>query len=62
MQRALFLAGFDPGPIDGKAGPQTRRAAEKFCKRAGIAFTDYGDPVFLNALSNRLAKQLPFFA
>jgi len=30
IQRALKVTGFDPGPIDGKAGPATRRAINDF--------------------------------
>ncbi|HEV2803377.1 MAG TPA: peptidoglycan-binding domain-containing protein [Chthoniobacterales bacterium] len=61
IQRALYLAGFEPGAIDGQKGSRTKKAAEGL-QKAGIAFKGYDDPAFLNALSLRLANKFPFFA
>lgn len=36
VQQALRRAGFDPGPLDGIAGPLTRRAIRAFQRRAGL--------------------------
>ncbi len=62
IQHALFLAGLDPGPADGKDGPQTRKAAQKFCDKAGIKFAGYNDPKFVNALATRLGNSYHYFA
>lgn len=37
IQRALKLAGFNPGPIDGKLGPRTRGAIKDFQTAKGLA-------------------------
>jgi hypothetical protein len=62
IQHALFLAGFDPGPADGKDGPQTSKAAKKFCDQAGIKFAGLGDPKFINALAIRLGNRFFYIA
>ncbi|MBD3245566.1 MAG: hypothetical protein GF333_00965 [Candidatus Omnitrophica bacterium] len=36
MQQALVNAGYDPGPIDGKKGPRTRKALVRFQKEKGL--------------------------
>lgn len=36
VQSALQKAGFDPGPIDGKLGPKTKKAIKKFQKSKGL--------------------------
>lgn len=37
IQRALTKAGFSPGKVDGKFGPKTLRAVERFQKQNGLA-------------------------
>ncbi|MBI2104401.1 MAG: peptidoglycan-binding protein [Candidatus Omnitrophica bacterium] len=36
VQRALKNAGFDPGPVDGKLGPRTRRSIRDFQSANGL--------------------------
>ena len=36
IQAALKNAGFDPGPIDGKSGPKTKKAIKEFQKSKGL--------------------------
>lgn len=36
VQRALIRAGFDPGPVDGKAGKKTKAAIKEFQRRNGL--------------------------
>lgn len=36
VQRALIRAGFDPGPVDGKAGRRTKSAIKEFQRRNGL--------------------------
>lgn len=36
VQSALQKAGFDPGPIDGKLGPKTKKAIKEFQKSKGL--------------------------
>ena len=36
VQRGLAAKGFDPGPIDGVAGPQTRAAVREYQDRYGM--------------------------
>ena len=62
IQHALFLAGLDPGPADGKDGPQTRKAAKKFCDQTGIKFTRLEDPKFIKALATRLGNSFFYIA
>ncbi|MBI4352789.1 MAG: peptidoglycan-binding protein [Candidatus Omnitrophica bacterium] len=37
VQRALARAGFDPGPVDGRAGKKTKAAIKDFQKRHSLA-------------------------
>jgi len=37
MQRALLKAGFNPGPIDGVLGTQTKEAVTAYQKAHGLA-------------------------
>lgn len=36
VQRALIRAGFEPGPVDGKAGKKTKSAIKEFQRRNGL--------------------------
>jgi uncharacterized protein (TIGR02594 family) len=36
VQKRLALEGFDPGPLDGKGGPQSAKALEGFLRKVGI--------------------------
>ena len=39
LQRRLRAAGFDPGPLDGSAGPTTANAARQYQRARGLAVT-----------------------
>lgn len=39
LQQALVRAGFDPGPVDGKAGKKTKTAIKEFQRRNKIKVT-----------------------
>lgn len=45
IQQALQLAGFSPGPIDGKFGPQTKTAVQSFQSAQGIKIDGIVGPV-----------------
>jgi len=45
IQQALQLAGFSPGPIDGKFGLQTKTAVQSFQSAQGIAIDGIVGPV-----------------
>jgi peptidoglycan hydrolase-like protein with peptidoglycan-binding domain len=44
LQERLSAAGFDPGPIDGLYGPQTRQALSQFQKAYGLDTTGELNP------------------
>lgn len=44
IQTALENAGFDPGPIDGKSGPKTKRAIKEFRKSKDLTQDGEVDP------------------
>jgi hypothetical protein len=50
VQSSLARAGYDPGPIDGAIGPQTRSAIEAFQADNGLPVTRDIDDSLLNAL------------
>jgi hypothetical protein len=54
LQRNLLLFGFDPGPVDGREGRRTRRAASEFCRQTGIPFKGCQDRALIDALDSRL--------
>lgn len=43
LQKALLSKGFDPGPLDGIAGPKTRKAIREFQAKHGLAVTGIAD-------------------
>jgi len=45
IQQALQLAGFSPGPIDGKFGSQTKTAVQSFQSAQGIAIDGIVGPI-----------------
>ena len=45
IQQALQLAGFDPGPIDGKFGARTKTAVQSFQSAQGIAIDGIVGPI-----------------
>ncbi|HKD06077.1 MAG TPA: N-acetylmuramidase domain-containing protein [Bryobacteraceae bacterium] len=49
-QLYLTFAGFDPGPIDGTAGPKTKLALQTFQIQHGLAQTGLPDPATMQAL------------
>ena len=50
IQAALADLGFDPGPVDGKFGPQTRRAIRSFQSQARLPVNGEGSPELLAKL------------
>ena len=51
LQRLLARAGSNPGPIDGRYGPLTERAVERFQSDHGLQVDGIAGPHTLNALS-----------
>jgi hypothetical protein len=58
-QEALRVLGFDPGPIDGIAGPRTRAAAEAFQRAEGLTVDGVVGPQTRARLRERLRKTTP---
>lgn len=50
LQRKLKALGYDPGPVDGRLGPATRRAIRRFQKDSGLEVTGLPDTVVMMAL------------
>jgi len=50
VQTALKDKGFDPGPVDGRMGPQTRSALRAYQKKEGLPTTGNADAKTLTAL------------
>ncbi len=50
LQRLLGSRGFDPGPIDGQVGPQTRLAIRSFQKKANMPADGHANPALLDLL------------
>ena len=50
LQRRLMALGYDPGPVDGKVGPETRKAIRAFQKRAGKPADGYANHALLEAV------------
>lgn len=50
LQRRLTALGFDPGPVDGKVGPDTRKAIRAFQKTAGKPADGYANHSLLEAV------------
>ena len=50
LQRKLMALGLDPGPVDGKVGPETRKAIRAFQKRAGKPADGYANHNLLEAV------------
>lgn len=55
VQQALTAAGYYKGPVDGKKGPQTKKAVKEFQKAEGLK----SDGVVGKATSEALSKHLP---
>jgi peptidoglycan hydrolase-like protein with peptidoglycan-binding domain len=53
VQERLQAAGFSPGPLDGRLGPQTRAALRRYQQRQGLRATGSPDPQTLKALRIR---------
>ena len=58
-QQALKLEGFDPGPLDGIAGPSTAAAVRKFQKSNRMKVTGLLDRPTRDRLAEKLAKRAP---
>jgi hypothetical protein len=56
LQRALKRAGYDPGATDGKMGPTTRRALQRFQRAHGLPPTGEAD---IPTLTQLLGQDLP---
>ena len=56
LQRKLRALGFDPGPVDGKVGPETRRAIRAFQKRAGKPADGYANQTLLEAVRKAVLR------
>lgn len=52
LQNKLQAAGFDPGPIDGKFGPATRKALIAFQESKGLSADGIAGPTTMQALSS----------
>lgn len=59
IQTALKNAGFEPGSIDGKMGPKTKKAVEDFQKANGLAADGKVGPKTWAALNKYLSAQAP---
>jgi peptidoglycan hydrolase-like protein with peptidoglycan-binding domain len=60
LQRRLRAVGFDPGPLDGSAGPTTANAARKYQRARGLAVTGEVDHDLLARLrAERMAARSP---
>jgi peptidoglycan hydrolase-like protein with peptidoglycan-binding domain len=55
LQRELKRAGYDPGATDGRMGPMTRRALERFQQAQGLSPTGEAD---IPTLTRLLGKDL----
>jgi peptidoglycan hydrolase-like protein with peptidoglycan-binding domain len=53
VQERLQAAGFSPGPLDGRLGPQTRAALRHYQQRKGLRVTGTPDRQTLEALRIR---------
>ena len=51
VQKSLASRGYNPGPADGRPGPQTQNAVKAFQRSAGLPVTGIIDATLLNALS-----------
>ncbi|MEX2629123.1 MAG: peptidoglycan-binding domain-containing protein [Tistlia sp.] len=56
IQASLTQLGFDPGPLDGKLGPQTRSAIRAFEQERQQAPSGRASPALLRDLSGALAE------
>ncbi len=50
LQRRLIALGFDPGPVDGKVGIETRKAIRAFQKKAGKPADGYANHALLEVV------------
>ncbi|MCU0701211.1 MAG: peptidoglycan-binding protein [Myxococcaceae bacterium] len=57
MQDQLKRAGFDPGPVDGKFGPRTEKAVERFQRARGLEVDGIAGRKTFDALSTRTNGQ-----
>lgn len=51
IQRALALAGYDPGPVDGDLGPRTLAALDRYRQSRGYPLSESGLRATLSALA-----------
>jgi hypothetical protein len=58
LQRLLAALGFDPGPIDGAAGPRTREAVMRYQEARGLSATGAPDRGLLRRLREDPAPRI----
>jgi len=56
LQQKLIKLGYDPGPVDGKVGPSTRKAIRAFQKKAGKPADGYANYALLEAVRSAVAQ------
>lgn len=59
LQRRLRQAGADPGPVDGRFGPQTEAAVRRFQGRQGLEVDGLVDEATRTALARRAVSAVP---
>ena len=57
VQSALSKLGFDPGALDGKDGPNTKKAVRAFQAHASVDVDGIAGPVTKQALVDELGKR-----
>lgn len=60
LQQQLAAAGFNPGPVDGIYGPQTRAAVTAYQSSAGLTPDGVAGPITRNSLSQASSAQSNF--
>ena len=56
MQQRLTALGYDPGPVDGKVGLETRKAIRAFQKKAGRPADGYANHALLEAVRKAASR------
>ena len=56
LQQRLTALGYDPGPVDGKVGLETRKAVRAFQKKAGRPADGYANHALLEAVRKTVSR------